>query len=144
MSDFSELCPLFSTGVYHELTLPEVVVSGISTSLMAMHGFCFSRSVVVENAWIVKTVTSTWTASTIINLLHCTTRSITVASQTLFASYHINTTGVTTDTFTIGHACTMNMVGSTTFSSTDLLSVQVETESANFGRVAFILRYRDK
>lgn len=142
MSDFSELCPLFTTGVYHELTLPEACISSISTSGNIHHGFCFSRKVVVTAAYLVKTITSTWTASTIFNLKHALTKSITVASQTLVASWHLHTSGVTTGSMRCGVFYTGN-IATTTFSATDIVTTSGETDAANMGRVALIIRYRD-
>src|SRR5512137_1607343 len=63
MSDFSELCPIFNTGVYHELYLGRVTASVYSSATFnylssvgdpatAPVSFNFGRTVVVTNFWL--------------------------------------------------------------------------------------------
>jgi hypothetical protein len=63
MSDFSELCPLFATGVFNEITFPNLhLLSGIAVGNNLLGGtglatgapcdFKFSRRVIVTNAYM--------------------------------------------------------------------------------------------
>ena len=62
MSDFSELCPLFNTGVFSEILFPTLEMTAISnTAANALDNsivgnstgqFLFSRTVVVTAAWV--------------------------------------------------------------------------------------------
>ena len=52
MSDFSSLCPLFNTGVYSEVTFPNIVVKSISTTTAIGPGIPFGRSVIVTSAYV--------------------------------------------------------------------------------------------
>jgi len=134
---FSELCPLFNTGVYGEVTLPEASLSSVATTVNIHHGFCFGRKVVVTDAYVVKG-TGTWTTAAIFNLMHLTTASISVASQTLVGSYAFITSSASQ---TMGHCLTMNITN-TTFDTTDIVSTSNESEVTG-GKVAVIIRYKD-
>ena len=65
MSDFSEICPLFNTGVFRELLFPTLSMDAVSLSANALDNitpgdsqgvFVFSRTVVVTAGWIRKMV----------------------------------------------------------------------------------------
>ncbi|GAG53237.1 unnamed protein product, partial [marine sediment metagenome] len=63
MSDFSELCPLFETGVFHEVTFPNIDMTGITAVGNGLIGsltvgvatasgnWTFGRTVVVTGAF---------------------------------------------------------------------------------------------
>jgi len=65
MADFGELCPLFSTGVFSEITFPDVCLTDTTNcgnylfaSVAAMASgsgyFTFGRTVVITKAWLRK------------------------------------------------------------------------------------------
>ena len=70
MSDFSELCPLFETGVFNEITFPALKLLtsiAITSNLLGGTGdaatcpcdFKFSRRVIVTNAYMRRTFSNT-------------------------------------------------------------------------------------
>ena len=99
MSDFSQLCPLFNTGVYSELTIPgPIAMSGVSATSNALVGaltraaypgsFKFQRTVVVTRVYIKKDKTC-GTACIIAARRHAATGT---AAGTKFASFAVTTT----------------------------------------------------
>jgi hypothetical protein len=64
MSDFSELCPLFNTGVFTEVTFPNIAMSQITASGNGLLGsltcgaatrtavWTFGRTVLINNAFV--------------------------------------------------------------------------------------------
>lgn len=74
MSDFSELCPLFNTGVFNEIVFPNIVMSMTTMSATAtaynmlmgsqsiansqqVTCFTFGRTVIVTEAWLKRDAT---------------------------------------------------------------------------------------
>lgn len=139
-NEFSELCPLFNTGLYQELTLPRVKLLNISTTTNIHAGFCFGRSVVVTAAWVVKAGTGALATATVFNLMHATTANITVASQTLVASYALATSSASQP---LGEFLSMNMVGNTTFGTTDIVNTSNESIIEAACPVSVVIRYKE-
>ena len=149
MSDFSELCPLFNTGVFREIMFPKVYLTDIGTTsadnaLVGSAGqaasagvFTFGRTVVITDAWFRKKVAVGAAETLTIN--HHSSR---LAAGTAFATMKISTT-VTGQAAIHGYMA-MNCV-SKTFSSSDILGVNYGTITENNGGVFDILvRYKEK
>jgi hypothetical protein len=149
MSDFGELCPLFNTGVFNEVTFPQIFMTDICVCGNALIGtitgasatkpgvWTFGRTVVVTGAFIRARLKPA--ASITIQLWHFTTQ---LAAGTAFASRIISTT--------IGNAETycyipMNMINAQTFTSSEVLGIApAESTAANGGCYDFIVRYQEK
>jgi len=149
MSDFSELCPLFNTGVFREIMFPKVYLTDIGTTsadnaLVGSAGqaasagvFTFGRTVVITDAWFRKKVAVGAAETLTIN--HHSSR---LANGTAFATMKISTT--VTGQAAIHGYMKMNCV-SKTFSSSDILGVNYGTITENNGGVFDILvRYKEK
>lgn len=150
MSDFSEICPLFSTGMFNEVVFPSValthitacgnalmgtvVLDGVITKLGS--GFKFGRTVIVTGAFArqkdkVTAIQSVW-------LVHHTSL---LAAGTAFASYNADLTA-TVENCTYG---VFVFPAEKTFVSSDVLGISVGTVTEDGGGVYdFIIRYKEK
>lgn len=137
MSDFSELCPLFNTGVYSELTIPYFSVSGLSTT-NKKGGYCFGRSVIVTAAYLMKHTDFTATA-TACKVYLCRQASYN-ATKTVFASLALSATDVT---FATGKLLAFT-VTSKTFTATQYLTVRAASKKTGMKTVSVIARFKDK
>jgi len=137
MSDFSDLCPLFNTGVYGEFVFPYVSVSAVS-STEGTGGYIFGRSVIVTAAYVTKhtTVPSTTDAFTL-KLAKAATFAATI---TVFASYKISKT-VTTQK--IGKLLAMTVTAKT-FGATDVLLLSSSGVQQNAKRQNVYVRFKEK
>lgn len=146
MSDFSQLCPLFSTGVYSELCIPNIGLSGISTTMNALAGarvratnpasVKFQRTVIVTKVYVQKHIDS-GTAPVIVAKRHAATGT---AAGTVFASLLFSTT---TTVNPLGRLRAMTTTAKT-FLAADVLGIGSTTKRTNGGRYHFIVRYKDK
>lgn len=146
MSDFSQLCPLFNTGVYSEVTFNNVGFSGLSTTHNALVGaqkaatqpgsFKFQRTVVVTKVYIQKQVS----AGTDPIFLAQRRLATGTAAGTAFASLVFTST---TTKNPIGRIRAMTTT-SKTFAAADVLSFAAKTGKTNPGRYNFIVRYKEK
>jgi len=137
MSDFSDLCPLFNTGVYGEITFPYVSLSAVS-STEGIGGYVFGRSVIVTAAYVSKhtTVPSSTDAFTVKLAMAATY----AASITAFASQKISNT---TTTQALGKLLTMT-VTSKTFGATDVLLLSTDGVQANSKHQSVYVRFKEK
>lgn len=141
MSDFSDLCPLFNTGVYKEIMVPYIDVSGGTTSICMCAFPPFGRSVIVTDFYAAKLTAFASTCTAVkIKLYRAATAGGTMASGTAFASLTLSgsatvqalnkyLTGTTTDT---------------TFSATQILKLGKTKDEAGAKHVAVIIRYKEK
>lgn len=146
MSDFSQLCPLFSTGVYSEVSIANIGFSSISTTNNAMVGaltaaanpgsFKFQRTVVVTKVYIAKH-TNPGTKPIILAKRRAGTGT---AVGTAFASLAITTT---TTKNPIARVKSMTTTAKT-FLAADVLSFTAKTLKTGGGRYHFIVRYKEK
>ena len=148
MSDFSELCPLFETGVFNEVCFPKVGMSGITASGNALYGslfpsttmegnFSFGRTVVVTEAFVRRN--SLNEASNFLYLKHFTSQ---LAAGTIFGTVTITPT-VSIQDFYAWKA--WGNVTDKTFTSDEILGISPATGTAtSAGAYDFIIRYRDK
>lgn len=148
MADFSELCPLFNTGVYSEVMFPHIGMSGITASGNALVGslassitmpgaFVFGRTVVITDAFVRRY--SMNEASMVLYLTHLTSQT---ATPTIFGTMTIATAVSQWDNY-----CWVPFahVTSTTFTATDILGIAPSLGTAtSAGGYDFIIRYRDK
>jgi len=151
MSDFSELCPLFNTGVFHEVTFPYLVnltafsptgniLEGTITAGDAAGRFSFGRTVVVTDAFIKRfaaTALATNVAAENVYLQH---RSSGAATATAFGTATVTTT---LSIYTI-HTYWPMTVADTTFTSAAVLSLGIGTVTATaIGCYDLIVRYKE-
>ena len=145
MSDFSELCPLFNTGVYRELMFPNIALSLITVCGNALVGtltasasgdFSFGRTVVVTAAWLRKTATPS--SQVVVHLRHHSSR---LAAGTIFATL---TVSVTATGMEVGYGYVpMNVSTETTFTSAAILGLGVAAGSDST-KVDLLIRYKEK
>ena len=147
MSDFSQLCPLFSTGVYNEITFPEFTCTGLSTTNNALVGavpkatqpgsFKFQRTVVVTAAYLRKT-DAAGTKTTVKLTRHAATGT---AAGTVFASLAIT---ITTTKNPLNRWKKMTLATAKTFLAADVLGITTGAKMTDGGKAAVIIRYREK
>lgn len=148
MSDFSELCPLFNTGVFNEVTFPEIDMNGITLSGNALVGslvpsitmagvFTFGRTVVVTNAFVRRT-----TLNSVEVNLYLRRHTSQQAVGTVFATASVTPTISILDKYAY---YPFTFTASQTFSSTDVLGLGPSLGAAgSMGTYDLIVRYRDK
>ena len=146
MSDFSELCPLFETGVFNEILFPYMPMTGVTATLNALMGtitaskigwFTFGRTVVVTGAFV-RRVGATVEGAMILQLMHQTSQT---AAQTVFGTFTVSTTGDGMDALTWAPMD----VTAKTFTSSDILGFTMAVGSAlSAGVYDLIVRYKDK
>ena len=149
MSDFSELCPLFNTGVFNEITFPSIAMTKITASGNALLGsltcgsatrtaiWTFGRTVVVTDAFIRRRYGGTVEGAGVIQLMHHTTM---LAAGSVFGTH---TASVTVSG--IEYATWVPMaVSDKTFTSNEVLGFTSLTGSAlSAGLFDLILRYKE-
>jgi len=149
MSDFSELCPLFNTGVFNEITFPSIAMTGITASGNALLGsltcgsatrtaiWTFGRTVVVTDAFIRRRFGGTVEGAGVIQLMHHVTM---LAAGTEFAT-HVASVTVSG----IEYATWVPMVVTDkTFTSNEVLGFTSMTGTAlSAGLFDLILRYKE-
>lgn len=140
MADFSALCPLFNTGVYHETTFggPISLVSLTTGAKFA----ClppFGRSVIVTHAYVAKITTFAATC-TAMKLAIC--RAATwAATRTVFGTIILSRT-ITTQI--IKKPLPVTIATAKTFSATQVLHLKSLKSEAGARTVNIWIRYKDK
>jgi hypothetical protein len=149
MSDFSELCPLFNTGMFNEVLFPDVHFTDVSACANALiatadamesseGNWTFGRTVIVTGAWFKKV--SAVAELMQYNLMHHTSK---LAAGTVFGTIQISIT-VTGQPLGRGYIPFTIATGAT-FASSDVLGLSPATvTNANGGRFDFIVRYKEK
>ena len=127
MADFSEMCPLFETGVFKEIMIPAVPMTYVTACGNAMLGlltfskpgyFTFGRTVVIVSGFI-RNIGKTVEGTMQVQLRR---HSDEVATGTIFATFTISVTGDSQTPQTwLGGTFTEK-----TFTSTDLLGIAPE------------------
>lgn len=145
MADFGELCPLFNTGVFNEITFPNISMTAITACGNALLGsvteakqsaFTFGRTVLITGAFVRKIQNVKGT--TVVRLIHNTSQ---LAAGTEFGTYAFSITVVGEN----AKAWMSMVVTEKTFTSDEILGFTVATGSAASGGVFdLILRYKDK
>jgi len=145
MADFGELCPLFNTGVFKEVTFPYIPMSAVTACGNAFLGtltfskagyFTFGRTVVVTDAYV-RRVGATVEGAMILQLKHHTSET---AAGTTFGTFTVSTTGSGMDALTWAKFATT----SKTFTSNELLGLSPLTGSAaSAGVYDIMLRYKE-
>ena len=147
MADFGELCPLFNTGVFHEITFPRVRMSDtticgnyLMASVAAMASgsgyFTFGRTVVITKAYLRKRVLGD--SAVVAVLQHHTTIN---AVGTVFASLTIS---VSITGHTPYYAWIPMTLTDTTFTATDILGMAAASFVVSAGIFDLIVRYKEK
>jgi hypothetical protein len=150
MADFGEICPLFNTGVFNEITFPNIDMRNITLSGNALYGslfpsitmagyFTFGRTVVITDAYVKRTDGASVTISVNLYLKHFS--SVAVAG-TVFASASVTSLLSVMDSYTF-YPFTFST--SQTFTSTDILGIAPSLGAVSgVGSFDLIVRYRDK
>lgn len=149
MSDFGEICPLFSTGLFNEITFPNVSMTGITACGNALVGtltctkvgvFTFGRTVVVTAAYIRRNDTN----ETVMNmqLIHAVANEVwNAGSQTIIGTCSITSDLTLYDIYTFKPFT----ITEKTFTSSDILGLNaVAGTAASSGVYDLIVRYREK
>jgi len=147
MSDFSELCPLFDTGVFQEITFPDIRMTGVTACGNVFLGtltaaaatkpgiFTFGRTVIVTDAFI-KTRTKP-TAAMNLKLYHFTSQ---LAAGTEIGTLAVSITASTVEIYT----WVPMTVTDATFTSSEVLGLTMGTGTASgAGTYDLILRYKE-
>lgn len=147
MSDFSELCPLFTTGVYSEVTFNYMNFSGLSTTNNAMVGaltaakypgsFKFQRTVVVTKIYSQKLGAGTQA----VKLAAHRRPSTGTAAKTVFATCAWTSTQTK---FLPGRVRAFTQASNKTFLAADVLGFGVVTKKTDPGQFMCIVRYKEK
>tara|TARA_Y100000310_G_C20508520_1_gene727633 strand:- start:410 stop:859 length:450 start_codon:yes stop_codon:yes gene_type:complete len=148
MSDFSELCPLFNTGVFNEITFPNISMSKITLCGNGLLGsltcgsatrtavFTFGRTVIITDAFV-RRIGATVEGAGILRLEHKTTL---LAAGSVFGTFTVSTTGSGMEHYTW---CPM-AVSDKTFTSDAILGFTTQTGSAaSAGAYDLMLRYKE-
>lgn len=146
MSDFSELCPLFTTGVLKEVTFPYISMTGVTACGNAFLGtltfskagyFTFGRTVVVTEAYV-KRCGATLEGALILQLKHHTSET---AAGSVFGTFTVSTTGSGMSRMTWAKFA----VSEKTFTSSEILGLSPLTgTAASAGVYDIMLRYKEK
>jgi len=148
MSDFSDLCPLFNTGVFNEITFPNIDMINITASGNALVGslassitmagyFTFGRTVVVTAAFVRRT-----SANSVAINLYLKRHTSQTAAGTVFGTATITPTLSILDNYAY---YPFTISAEKTFSSTDILGLAPSLGAAgSMGTYDLIVRYRDK
>lgn len=144
MSDFGELCPLFSTGVFSEVTFPYIPMSAVTACGNALDGtltithagqFSFGRTVVVTDAFIRRQSTG---EEIIIRLMHHTSAT---AAGTSIGTITFAATGSFREIYTWSPIT----VTDKTFTSDEILGLAPATgTTTSAGIYDLIVRYKEK
>jgi len=150
MSDFSELCPLFETGVFSEVVFPGPMgLSSVGTLKDLLHGtvyvsctngaFAFGRTVIVTEAFLARLATNT--IETTVHLRHKTSATL-ANSGTIFASCTLPVTG---SAHQIGFWKAFTSFTGKTFASSDILAMIAVSTGVDTGQLGgLIVRYKEK
>ena len=148
MSDFSELCPLFHTGVFHEVMFPDIRMTDISVTgrANALFGtgagtkkaaFTFGRTVIVTGAYLRRNTSQL--ISNVIELKHFTSETV---SGTAFGTLDVPTAG---DTWCEPKGFVAMNVTAQTFASSDVLGLgQAINDPQSAMILDLIVRYKEK
>ena len=151
MSDFGELCPLFNTGVFNEVTFPNIAMTGVTATGNALLGtltcgsatrtavWTFGRTVVVTGGFVRNRVKPTIASTVVLRLMHHTTM---LAAGTEFATLAVS---ISVDDSEIYTWVPFNDVTARTFTSSEVLGFTVLTGTASGGGTYdLIVRYKEK
>ena len=148
MSDFSELCPLFNTGVFNEITFSNIDLDDISLSGNALYGslwpsitmegnFSFGRTVVVTDIFV-RRFSNVNSVQVNLNFRHHSAEAVV---GTVFA-----TCTITTDLGALDYYAWMAAtVTDKTFTSDELIGCSPSLGAAgSMGQYDIMIRYKEK
>ena len=149
MSDFSELCPLFETGVFSEILFPSIALSGVSICANALDGtlrmtsnaragyYTFGRTVIVTGAYARRMgANSVWVD---LMLQH---RTSGMAVATTFGSLTISITLSGVEIYTW---VPFTLAAGKTFTSDEVLGLTVGSMiTGSTGVYDLLVRYKEK
>jgi hypothetical protein len=147
MSDFSELCPLFETGVFSEFTFPTISLSDFSTDVNAIQfstgavasscaDFTFGRTVIITDAWFRCDAPGDGS-----DIIHLNRHASIFAAASIVGTFN----QVATVTGHCKHAWIPFTMTDATFKSSDVLGLNVATATVSMGAVyTLMIRYKEK
>ncbi len=151
MSDFGELCPLFTTGVFNEVTFPgPMYLSAVLTQVNLLAGtgaqakagyFTFGRTVVVTEAYI-RRLSATNTTEVELQLFHKTSGTAALTG-TVFGTV---TLPLSASQYELGYSWQPFVIAADkTFTSDEVLSLQIGAAlTVSSGCVELMVRYKEK
>jgi hypothetical protein len=147
MSDFGELCPLFSTGVFNEHTFPNITMTNITACGNALVGtltftkvgnFTFGRTVLITEAFVRNRVKPGAVEN--MKLMHHTSQ---LAAGTEIASLTISVSIGDSEVYTWQPMTMATGVG--TFTSSEILGLTYAVgTAASGGTYDLMVRYKEK
>jgi hypothetical protein len=159
MADFGELCPLFTTGIFHEVVFPPPMhLTSLGTGINLLFGsanasnggnnssaFTFGRTVVITEAFIIRELTNK-TTETDVWLFHkmSATLANNVASATCISTCTLPVSG---SSFQPPGLKPFVAFHGKTFMSNDVLALvmaSVNTANMETGSIGLMVRYKDK
>lgn len=141
MSDFSDLCPLFNTGMYGELHLSQVALTSKTTSDILFALPAFGRSVIVTDFHVNKLTTFAGTCTALkVVLYKGASLTTTIGAQTAFASITLSSS---ITAYPINHYF-QGTTTDKTFSATDVLFAHTNKSEAGAKTVNVLIRYKEK
>jgi hypothetical protein len=147
MSDFSELCPLFETGVFSEFTFPTISLSDFSADVNAIQfstgavasscaDFTFGRTVIITDAWLRCDAPGDGSG-----IIHLNRHGSIFGAATIVGTF----SSTATVTGHCKHAWIPFTMGDATFNSSDVLGLNMATATASAGAVyTLMIRYKEK
>jgi hypothetical protein len=150
MSDFSELCPLFETGVFSEVGFYDLKMSGVSICSNILLGsinmgsatrtavWTFGRTVVVTKVFIRNRAAASLAQAVSPEMYH---RASLCSAGTVFASFTASITTSGTEKYSWS---TMTQADDQTFTSDEILGMTLATKfAASAGVFDLIVRYKE-
>jgi hypothetical protein len=147
MSDFSQVCPIFSTGVYSEVAFDNIGMTAVAPTMNGLVGallkttqkgsFKFDRTVIVTDVYCQRMVAQSGTLATVMCKRHATTGG---AAGTAVASLAYSFASVVISPLNKVRKMT---TAATTFLAADVLGFCLKTTRANAGKYSFIVRYKE-
>jgi len=148
MSDFGELCPLFNTGVFGEVTFPVMTLSAKDITVDLLAGstdqarpgyFTFGRTVIVTEAFLKRELINT--TETTLWLKHKTSGTQALTG-TVFGSI---TVPLSMSAHQHGFWKGFKAFTGKTFTSDEVLCFAVASDlTVSSGKVALMVRYKEK
>jgi hypothetical protein len=146
MSDFGELCPLFSTGVFNEVTFPAINLTAVTACGNALLGtltftkegaFSFGRTVIVTGAFIRRTAANGSQA-----ILNLNKHASQLAVGSTIGSLVVSTTLCGMEVYTW---VPMTVATGITVTSNEVLGLTITTGFVSgAGTYDLIVRYKEK
>jgi hypothetical protein len=139
MADFSDLCPLFKTGVKNCVYVPRQALSSMSTTARVLGMLPpFGRSITVTTVYL--RPTTKWPSTTAGTKLYIGKASSQLAASTVFSVF---ASLMISKTYTVKKWYAMTITAKN-FSPADVIRAAVSSKETNAKGVELRLRYQEK